>query len=80
MYPTVVIVLVETQRSMADVCEINPSNPSGKLRGPVASEVRPASLGYLSSFAVGRTHGTTYGGAKPQHSRVLHSQGEQEPG
>ena len=39
MYPTVVMVLVQTQRSMVDVCEISPSNAS-KIIGPVASKVR----------------------------------------
>ena len=54
MYPTVVMVLVDTQRSMMDVCEISPSNAS-KLAGTVASEARLATLGHLS-FAVGPIH------------------------
>ena len=54
MYPTVLIVLIETQRSMTDVCGISPSNAS-KLSGPVASGARPATLGHLS-FAVGPVH------------------------
>ena len=37
MYPTIVIVLVETQRSMTDICEISSSGASG-LAGPVASD------------------------------------------
>ena len=41
MYPTVVILLVETQRSMVDVCEVSPS-------GPVAPDARPTTLGHLS--------------------------------
>ena len=62
MYPTVVILLVETHRSMTDVCEISPSNAS-KL---VASEARPATTTdnqpqYRRSFGlqsqVGRGHG-----------------------
>jgi len=57
MYPTVVIILVETQRSMADVYDISPSNAS-KLGGPVASEARPATLGHFS-FAVGPIHSMT---------------------
>jgi len=51
MYPTVVILLVETQRSMTDICETSQSNAS-KIAGPVASEARPATLGPLS-FAIG---------------------------
>ena len=77
MYPTVVIVLVETQRSMADICEIGPPNAS-QLAGPVASEARPATLGHLS-FAVGPVH-TTDDEAESQRSCVLQSQGGQEHG
>ena len=51
MYPTVVIVLVKTQRSMTDICEISPSNVS-KIAGPVAPKARSATLGHLS-FVVG---------------------------
>ena len=51
MYPTLVIVLVETQLSMMDICNINSSNAS-KFWDPVASE---ASLGHLS-FAVEPVH------------------------
>ena len=58
MYPTVVIVLVETQRSilrsMPDIYEISLSNAT-KL---AASEARPATPGHLS-FAVGSVHSTT---------------------
>ena len=50
MYPTVVIVLVETQRSMSDICEVNLLNAS-RLAGPVASEARTEPLGH-PSFAV----------------------------
>ena len=53
-YSIVVILLVETQRSMADVCDFSPSNAS-KLAGTVASEARLATLGHLS-FAVGPIH------------------------
>ena len=53
MYPTIVVVLVETQRSMVDICEIGPSNAS-KTAGAAASdhEAHPTRLGRLS-FAVG---------------------------
>ena len=47
MYPTVVIVLVETQRSMTDICEIS-SLSATKLADPMASEARYATLGRLS--------------------------------
>ena len=57
MYPTVVILLIETQRSMTDICEISPSNAS-KYAGPGASEARPATPGHLS-FAVGPIYSTT---------------------
>ena len=73
MYPTVVIILVETQRSVADICEISPSNAS-RLVGPVASAVRPGTLGRLS-FAVGTVHSSTDNEAQPRRSRALQSQG-----
>ena len=66
MYPTVVILLVETQCFMADVCEISPSNAS-KVAGPVGSEAHPATLGHLS-FAVEPVHGTMDSKAGSQHS------------
>ena len=44
MYPTVVTILVETRRSMTDMCEISPWNTS-KLAGPVASEALPVTPG-----------------------------------
>jgi len=78
MYPTVVIVLVETQRSMTDICEITPSTAS-RLAGPVASEARPATLGHLS-VAVGPVYGTTDNETESQRSRVLRSQGGHEHG
>ena len=76
MYPTVVIILVKTQRSMTDVCEISPSN-AGRLAGPVGSEARPATSGHLS-FAAGPVYSTTYTEAESQLSRTLQSQGGQE--
>ena len=67
------IVLVETQRSMMDVCEIGTSNTS-KLAGPMPSEPRPATLGY-PSFALGpvaAVYSTTDNEAEShsRHSRV----------
>lgn len=76
MYPTTVILLVETQRSMMDICEISPSNAS-KLAAPVASDARPPTAGHLS-FAVGRpgpVHSTTDDEAQAQLSRAFQSQG-----
>ena len=79
MYPTVVILLVETQRSMMDVCEISSSNASGYM-GPMASEARPATLGRRVPFAVGLSHKTTDDEAESQRSRTLQSQGGQGHG
>jgi len=76
MYPTVVVVLVESQRSMTDICEISPSNAS-KFAGPQASDVRPATLGHLS-FAGGPIYTTMDMESEYQRSRVLQSQGGQE--
>ena len=75
MYPTVVIVLVETQRSMTDIYEISQSNTS-KIEGPVASETLPATLGHLS-FDVRSVH-RTYNEAESQRWRALENQGWQE--
>ena len=76
MYPTVVIILVETQRSMTDICEISPSNAS-RLAGSVASAARPATLERLS-FAVGTVHSPADNESELQRSRALQSQGGQE--
>ena len=47
MHPIIVIVLVETQRSMTDICKI--SLPSTSIfAGLVASEVRAATVGHPS--------------------------------
>ena len=79
MYPTVVMVLVQTQRSMVDVCDIIPSNAS-KLMGPVAPEARPATLGRLP-YLVRPVHTTTMDDeAESQRSRALQSHGRQERG
>ena len=77
MYPTVVIVLVETQRSMTDIYEISQSNTS-KIEGPVASETLPATLGHLS-FEVGSVNdSTTDNKTESQRRGALESQGWQE--
>ena len=81
MYPTVVILLLETQRSMTDICEISPSIAT-KLaaRGPVTSKARPVTLGHLS-FAVEPVHASTADNeAESQRSRTLRSQDGQEKG
>jgi len=78
MYPSVVIVLVQAQCSMTDICEISPSNAT-KLRGPVASDARPATLGHFS-FAVGSVHRTTDNEVESQRSRMLERQGGPEHG
>ena len=79
MYPTVVMVLVQTQRSMADVCEIGPSNPS-KFMSPVAVEACPATLG-RPPYVVGPVHNITMDNeAESQRSRALQSHGGQEHG
>ena len=71
MYPTVVVLLIETQRSMTDICEINLPNRS-KPAGPVAFEARPTTIGHLS-FAVGPVHSATDNEAESQYSRNLGS-------
>ena len=76
MYPTLVIVLIETRRSITDVCEIGPSNAS-KPAGPVASEARSTTLGHLS-FAIGPIHSKTDSDAESQRSRASQSQGGQD--
>ena len=80
MYPTVVVVLVETQRSMVDVCESDTSN-ARKLAGPMPHEPRPAALGH-PSFALGPVHSTTDNEAESQrsHTGTLQSQGGQDHG
>jgi len=76
MYLTVVIVLVKTQCSMMDICEISPLNTS-RLVAPVASEACPATLGHLS-FAVRPVHSTMDNEAESQLSHALQNQDGQE--
>ena len=78
MYPTVVIVLVETQRSMADFCEISPSIAI-RLKGPTASQARPATSGRFS-FAVGPVYNTMTYELESQPSRTVQNPGGQEHG
>ena len=75
MYPTVVMLLLESQRSMTYVYEISLPNAS-RLADPMASEVRYATLGHLS-FAAGPVHSTTDNETRSQR---LQSQSGQEHG
>ena len=77
MYPTVVMLLVETQRSMMDVYGISPSNAT-KLGGPVAFEARAATLGHLPSAVDPGNSTTVYTEAETRLSRTLQSRGGQE--
>ena len=74
MYPTLVVLLVQLQRSMTDVWEISSPN-AGRPGGPVASEIRHATLGHLS-FAVG----LVYSGTDNEEHHALQSQSGQEHG
>ena len=77
MYPTMVMVLVQTQRSMADVCEISLSKTI-KFMGPVASEARSETLGRLT-YVVDPVHNTMMDNeAGSQRSRALQSHGRPE--
>ena len=78
MYPTVVILLVETQRSMTDVWEISPSI-AGRLAGPALPEAPPATFRHLS-FTVEPVQSMTDNEAVSQRSRVVQSQSGQEHG
>ena len=78
MYPTVVIVLVESQRSMTNICEISLPNPSpSRLAGPVASEARAAASGHPSSVVLNNTMDNE---AEYRPSRVSQSQDVQKRG
>jgi len=76
MYPTVVVVLVETQRSMTDICEVSSAT---KIAGPAPPESRPATLGHLS-FAVGPMHSTIDIELESQWPPALQSQDGEEHG
>ena len=81
MYPTIVVVLVETQRSMTDICEIGPSNAS-KIAGSVAfdHEARAATLGHLSFAAAGPISSEMDNEAESPPSCELQGRGVQERG
>ena len=76
MYPTVVMVLVESRRSMMDICELSSSNATA-IAGRVASKARPATLRH-TSFAF-RPIDSTTADNKPesQHPRVSQSWDEE---
>jgi len=78
MYPTIVRLLVETQRSMVDICEISQANAS-RLTGLVASEARAATLGH-PSFTVGPINSTMDNKPEFSPSRTLQSEDVQERG
>ena len=77
MYPTIVIVLVETQCSMTDIC-VGLSNAS-RLAGPVPSEFHAATLGH-PPIPVGAVNSAVYNEADPPPSRLLQSRDVQERG
>ena len=78
MYPTAIIVLIETRRLMVDICEISQSNTI-KPVGPGASEARSATLGHVP-FVVRPIHSTTDNEAESQLSHTLQGQGGQDHG
>ena len=78
MYPTVVMLLIETQLSMTNICEISEISPSNAT-APVASEARRKSLGPVS-FTVRPVYSTTADETESQRSSTLQSQGGQEYG
>ena len=76
MYPTLVMVLVETRCSMTDMWEISPSNVS-QIAGPVASEDCPAILGHLF-FTASQIHSTMDSEVESQPLWALRAQDGQE--
>ena len=64
MYPTLVIVLVKTRRSMTDICEISTLS---KVADPLASETRDATSNHLA-FVV-ETRQVTFMPDNESHSR-----------
>ena len=76
MYPTIVIILVETQRSITDICEISVLNAS-KFSGPVTSEARAATFGHLSFTVLNSTMDSE---AESLRSRASQSEDVQERG
>ena len=74
MYPTIVIVLVETQRSMTDIWEISPSNTS-RLARPVASDHEAFALTSIyPSFVVGSVNSAMDNEAESLPSCALQNQ------
>jgi hypothetical protein len=56
MYPTIVIILVENQRSMADDYGFSSNGPTKvNVLTPPASDVRTATFGHLSFAGAGQT-------------------------
>lgn len=70
MYPTIVIMLVESQRSMADICGISISDSRVTVKEVSLSGPRAATLGHLS-FAVEQSESATESVSHSQWSRAL---------
>ena len=76
MYPAIVILLVETQRSMTVICGISPSNT---LNGVSPPALRPMTLEQPPfEFAVGPDEGAIDSVPHPSLSRALQSHDGQE--
>ena len=72
-----VVVLVETQRSMADICEVSPSNAS-KLAGPVASQAGAcAPTPEYIPFSFESIHSTIENELESQVPRVVGTDGQE---
>ena len=81
MYPTIVVVMVETQRSMVDICEIGQST-ANKVPGVVASdpEAHAIALGHLSHAGAGPINIVMENEGESRSSRALQRQDVQEHG
>ena len=78
MYPTIVTILAETQRSMTDMCQISLPNASKlAIAGPAASEAHATTLGHPSFAALNITIDNE---AESPPSRLVRSQDLQERG
>ena len=66
MYPTIVVVLVETRRSMADIYEIVPSNASKIAAEAASDDVRESGLeGVILEGKLKRSRVSSSGGLVP---------------
>ena len=71
-----VIVLVETHRSMTDICEVGLSD-AGNFEDSMSFETRPPTLGHLS-FADGTAYSTMDSVSESQRPSLSQSQDGQE--